>query len=383
MPSSLFVRTRNGGKSFELRLIHPNLGKPVYRTFDLKEDAERAGRRALEDLRHNVIPAWLRAPEPRALTTVAQAIHAYHADSAPAASTEGLLDTLVADIGTTPLTGIDYAWAEEWVLQMKLQHQLAPGTIRKKKGALSSVFDWLVVRHPRSLASNPLDQLPHGYSAYNRKVRARLAETGIDASFDIERNRRIDPDEELRIVKLLQERVQRAETSGERDHAEGLCLMFQLALRTAMRMREIYTLTMDQVRLPERTIFLTRTKNGDRRQVPLGSEARAVLEAPWPALDAVRQGGRLLPFWNGSLEVEVLEQTTSRLSKAFGRLFDQAGSEDLHFHDTRHEAICRWVLNAPMPLTSEELGRAAGMRDARTRQRYLSLRGSELAEKLG
>lgn len=41
------------------------------------------------------------------------------------------------------------------------------------------------------------------------------------------------------------------------------------------------------------------------------------------------------------------------------------------------------MLNAPVPLTSEELGRAAGMRDARTRQRYLSLRGSELADKLG
>jgi hypothetical protein len=31
----------------------------------------------------------------------------------------------------------------------------------------------------------------------------------------------------------------------------------------------------------------------------------------------------------------------------------------------------------------EQLGRAAGMSDARTRQRYLSLRGSELADMLG
>ncbi len=53
---------------------------------------------------------------------------------------------------------------------------------------------------------------------------------------------------------------------------------------------------------------------------------------------------------------------------------------DLHFHDTRHEAVCRWVMLTP--ITSEQLGRWAGMRDGRTRMRYLSLRGSEGAKVL-
>ena len=72
MPSSLFVRTRNGGKSYEMRLIRPNLAKPAYRTFDTKEDAERAGRRALEDLRQVVTPTWLQAPERHTFATVDQ-----------------------------------------------------------------------------------------------------------------------------------------------------------------------------------------------------------------------------------------------------------------------------------------------------------------------
>jgi hypothetical protein len=67
----------------------------------------------------------------------------------------------------------------------------------------------------------------------------------------------------------------------------------------------------------------------------------------------------------------------------FSKHFKAAGSVALHFHDTRHEAICRWVLNAPQPLSSEALGRAAGMKDEKTRRRYLSLRGSELADMLG
>jgi hypothetical protein len=63
----------------------------------------------------------------------------------------------------------------------------------------------------------------------------------------------------------------------------------------------------------------------------------------------------------------------------FADVFAEAQSDDLHFHDSRHEALCRWVLGSRV-LTSEQLGRAAGMRDARTRQRYMSLRGSELAD---
>ena len=79
------------------------------------------------------------------------------------------------------------------------------------------------------------------------------------------------------------------------------------------------------------------------------------------------------------MDPKALAATTARLSRMFANVFAEAGSDDLHFHDTRHEALCRWVLESP-DLTSEQLGRAAGMRDARTRQRYLSLRGSELAD---
>jgi len=159
--------------------------------------------------------------------------------------------------------------------------------------------------------------------------------------------------------------------------------MFQLALRTAMRMREIYTLAVTQVSPTAKTIFLNQTENGDRRQVPMFPECIALLNRPWPALEAVRQDGRIFPFWDGRLAPEVLKETTYRVSRSFSDVFKEAHSGDLHFHDSRHEAICRWVIESPKPWTSEQLGRAAGMKDARTRQRYLSLRGPELADILG
>jgi hypothetical protein len=59
------------------------------------------------------------------------------------ASTEGLLDTLSAEIGTTPLADINYDWTEQWISVLEHEKHLAPGTIRKKKGALSRVLDWV------------------------------------------------------------------------------------------------------------------------------------------------------------------------------------------------------------------------------------------------
>jgi integrase len=377
-----FVRSRNNGKTFELRIKHGRLPKTVYRTFDVQEDAQRAGQRAIAALDGGEVPSWLERSERRALVTISQAIVAYRQICAVPPSSQRLLDTVMNDVGIRTLVDVNYEWAEAWIRAMKLEKQLAPGTIRKRKGGLSDVFDWVVRAHPGCLGANPLDPLPYGYSGYDEYTRQALAEQGIDIPGDIERNRRIDLDEETRIVAVLHRRTEAAQTLEQRAEAEGLSLMFQLALRTAMRLREIYTLQKAQIRIADKTIYLKKCKNGERRRVPLNSKARVVLEAPWPALEAARRDGELIPLWDGRLEPKALAATTARLSRLFASVFTDAGSDDLHFHDARHEALCRWVLEVP-ELTSEQLGRAAGMRDARTRQRYLSLRGSELADILG
>ena len=377
-----FVRSRGNGKTFELRIKHGRLPKPVYRTFDVQEDAERAGQRAIAALDCGEIPSWLERPERRVLVTIAQAIMSYRRICAVSPSTQRVLDTVMKEVGGRSLLDANYAWAEAWIRAMKLEKQLAPGTIRKQKGALSNVFDWMVRAHPACLGLNPLDQLPYGYSGYDEYTRHALLEEGIEIPGDCERDRRIDVVEEARIIEVLQRRAEAAPTLEQRAEAEGLSLMFELGLRTAMRLREIYTLQQAQIRIADKTIFLNKSKNGDRRQVPLNSKARAVLQTPRPALEATRRNGELIPLWDGRRQPDALAATTARLSRLFANVFAEAGCDDLHFHDTRHEALCRWVLEVP-GLTSEQLGRAAGMRDARTRQRYLSLRGSELADILG
>jgi integrase len=377
------IRSRDGGKSFQLRVKHKLLDAPLYRTFYDRGEAERAEQRALEDLKRGEVPSWLKANDEKLYPTIAAAVRGYLNTCAVPESTKAVLDTIIAEIGSTDLDRVKYPWAEEWIRELKITSRITPGTIRKKKGALSRALDWLVEYHPTALSSNPLPRLPHGYSAYNDRIREELEALGVDAPDDIERDRRVDPEEEGRIVAELDRRAAAAVDVAERAQWEGMSLMFQLGVRTAMRMREIYTLTVDQIDLPGKTIRLERTKNGDRRAVPIGPRAMPLLTRAWEALEAVRLEGRVFPFWDGSLDKKRLAETTSDLSRRFSRVFRAVGSDDLRFHDTRHEAVCRWVLEAPQPLSSEFLARAAGMKDARTRQRYLSLRGSELAAMLG
>jgi hypothetical protein len=98
----------------------------------VQEDAQRAGQRAIAALDRGDIPSWLERTERGALVTISQAIVAYRGIRAVPPSTQLLLDTLMNDVGTRPMAGVNYEWAEAWIRSMKLEKQLAPGTIRTK-----------------------------------------------------------------------------------------------------------------------------------------------------------------------------------------------------------------------------------------------------------
>jgi hypothetical protein len=65
---------------------------------------------------------------------------------------------------------------------MKLEYHSAPGTIRKKKGALSRVLHWVTMTHPMCLSMNPLALLPKRYSGYDRHSRDVLKGAGYRCS---------------------------------------------------------------------------------------------------------------------------------------------------------------------------------------------------------
>jgi len=227
--------------------------------------------------------------------------------------------------------------------------KLTPGSIKKRVGALGRALDLAV--HREILSFNPIRNLPKNYAAYT-EADGVIIEDGI-------RDRRLEPGEEEKIEAQLQDQP-------------DLWLLFHLALETAMRLREMFTLTLDQVDLKKRTIFLEKTKNGDKRQVPLSSVALGFLT---PRLKDREPQALLLPFFDGHLD-----NTTRRLSYHWQVVAEKAGLTDLHFHDLRHEAICR--LFERTTLSDLEIATISGHRDPRMLKRYANLRASHLAQKL-
>ncbi len=137
-------------------------------------------------------------------------------------------------------------------------------------------------------------------------------------------------------------------------------LAFLLGLETAMRAGELLGLHAGDVDLDARVARLPKTKNGDPREVPLSTRAVEIL--------------RLLPVGDGPL-LAISEASRDAL---FRKVRKRAGLEDLHFHDSRAEAI--WRLSKRLDVL--QLARVIGHRDLKSLMIYYNESASELAKRL-
>jgi integrase len=141
--------------------------------------------------------------------------------------------------------------------------------------------------------------------------------------------------------------------------------LVRLALATAMRQGELVSLTWPQVRLGERTILLTDTKNGETRTVPLSTTAIQVVCSISPI----------------NADKVFAIQTGRAISQAFAKACKHVGIVDLHFHDLRHEATSRLFENTD--LRDVEIASITGHKTMEMLKRYAHLRAAQLAIRLG
>jgi integrase len=168
------------------------------------------------------------------------------------------------------------------------------------------------------------------------------------------RKRRVSSDEVERIeLACGLENGLTAETAMNRT---GLAFLF--AIETAMRAGEIVGMEWPDV--AEKSVRLPRTKNGDERRVPLSPRAREII-ATLPRTDApvfdLNPGTRDV-MWRRAV-------TTTKIP-------------DLHFHDSRAEAI--WRLSRKLDVL--ELARVIGHRDVNSLLIYYQTQADELADRL-
>ncbi len=339
------------------------LPKPHYASADTEEEARIYAQGVERLLDQGILPVELQESAPPTVQTVDVWTRQYLTQVPISDSDRLLLNAMLPKLATFKTAQLNLAWAQSWVSELKQKDKLSPSSIRHKVGAVARLFDWCLRND--WIGTNPLRLLPNRYASY----------TALDGEkkTDIERDRRLLPGENEKIMWVLEgnfpDTVQRGIAMNDRLAWK---LLFTLAVETAMRLREMYTLSASQVDLDKKTIFLDKTKNGDKRQVPLSSVALAALEA-WR-----HNGDLIFPFWDG--KEESLRRTTMKLSRKWSTIARLAGCDDLRFHDLRHEAVCR--LYERTRLGDVQIARISGHKDLRMLKRYSNLRGSDLAEML-
>ena len=216
------------------------------------------------------------------------------------------------------------------------QTTVAPATVAREMNLLRSVLE-TARKEWRWLRTNPMADVSWPKSPKGRA-------------------RRITPEEEADLTAALGVATLRADTATQR-----VGLAFLLALETAMRSGEILALTWPNVHLADQYVHLPRTKNGDARDVPLSKRAVEIL--------------RTLPLGFGP----VFQLDAAARDALWRKARAKTPHRDIHFHDSRAEAI--WRLSKKLDVL--ELARVIGHRDINSLLIYYRASASAMARKLG
>jgi integrase len=256
-----------------------------------------------------------------------------------------------------------------------------PATVDREIDRLKAIFKVALTVWDYHLAKNPMDAVRR-------------------PKFFNERDRRISPDEESRLLAALAEldferavdiKLQELAEQGLADHsfssnsarkkqlasiranlrsqAEALAevepylqAFYLFQVMTAARRGETLGLTWDLVSIEDKTALLPETKNGRSRKLSLRDDLLDVLEQLPQDTHRVFAVGvdYIVGSWNKACRT--------------------AGIEDLHIHDCRHEAISRVAESGKF--TIPDLQVFSGHQDVRMLMRYAHLCAKRLAAKL-
>ena len=195
----------------------------------------------------------------------------------------------------------------------------------------------------------------------------------------------VNPVSQIRKPKLPQGRDRRL-LPGELDRilsasdSPALSSLVRFAVETAMRRGELAGMTWDRVDLRKRTVMLPETKNGEKRVVPLSTEAVRVLSGLARRID-----GEVWGMEPDSITQAFL-RALSRARKAYEKECEEKKEKpdpsflvDLTFHDLRHEATSRFFEKGLNPM---QVAAITGHKTLQMLKRYTHLKAEDLAEML-
>lgn len=195
----------------------------------------------------------------------------------------------------------------------------------------------------------------------------------------------VNPVHQIRKPKLPQGRDRRLHP-GELDRilsaseSPVLSDLVRFAIETGMRRAEIAGMTWDQVDLKKRTVTLLETKNGEKRIVPLSTEAVRILSSLLRRID-----GKVWGMEPDSI-TQAFIRAVSRARAVYEKEVegtigapDASFLSDLTFHDLRHEATSRFFEKGLNPM---QVAAITGHKTLQMLKRYTHLKAEDLAEML-
>ncbi|RFB72943.1 MULTISPECIES: site-specific integrase [unclassified Herbaspirillum] len=177
-----------------------------------------------------------------------------------------------------------------------------------------------------------------------------------------DRERRLEDAEYDTLIALLNQ--------NQKDDLAQFPMLIDLALETGARLQELILAEFQEFDLNQFlwSIPAAHTKGNYNRFVPLSDRAVQIVQL------------LLQSKINSTPRMFHTIKSAITASQSFSRLVKQAGIENLHFHDLRHEAISRMVLYR-MNLSVFEIMKIVGHKSINMLNRYANLRPAELIDR--
>ena len=148
------------------------------------------------------------------------------------------------------------------------------------------------------------------------------------------------------------------------DHLKPIVMC---ALNSGMRKGEIFKLTWDEVDLAHGFVLLSKTKNGERREIPINDSLKTVFQRlPRRFVERDRQKELVSYVFH---DPTTLKPYTD-LKRSFAPALKTAGITDFHFHDLRHTFASQLVMAGVDLVAVKEL---LGHKDIKLTLRYAHL----------
>ncbi|WP_120967823.1 tyrosine-type recombinase/integrase [Comamonas sp. lk] len=300
------------------------------------------------------------------------------------------ISTVNREVGTVKLAEASYKWLQGYIQWLKVEKQLTPQSIRHRIQCLGRAIDEYLRNHPAMVMQNPTRLLPKGYAGYSDIDTKLAVANGGEAKANVQRDRRLRPGDEEKILQVLSgyERADRPR-GLQLQGGNALLTLFKLILGTGLRLKEAATLKRSQVDMDVKVIRAQSSKQWRGkiafRDVPMSPAVHKAL-ADYLETRAMLPGAWLFPFMEED-GVQGYRTVSSRLSARFRVAFEYMEIMDLHEHDLRHEATCRWLemrdANGSFLFRLEEVNRIMGWAPGSAMaHRYASFRAEDMAAKL-